>query len=156
MGKSWLQDLIIEEARELVQDLEKTKAEPVNASEYLTPSVANVICAISFGQRFRHTDATFRRLTNLIGTNIQIGAKNQLVEYFPFLRFLPFSPFRSRYQAWWTNIRQLTAFLQTLVDQHQLSLHDGEPRDYIDAFMLESEKQKNESTSSFTSELFSM
>ncbi|OQV12035.1 Cytochrome P450 2J2 [Hypsibius exemplaris] len=152
MGKTWLQDLVIEEAVELVEDIKNANGKPVNPIQYLTPSISNVICAISYGQRFSHKDANFQRLTSLVGQNVTLAATNQLVEYFPFLRMIPFSKFRARYLAWQANVGDLTAFFDTLVEQHQQSLHDGEPRDYLHAFMLEAEKQKDNAKSTFSSD----
>ncbi|OQV12037.1 Cytochrome P450 2B12 [Hypsibius exemplaris] len=152
MGKTWLQDLIIEEARELVADLRNTLAKPVNPMQYLSPTIANVVCAISLGKCFSHKDENFRRLSTLISENSQTAAKNLLVEYFPFLRFVPFTRFSERYQAWMTNMADLSAFFKPLIQQHKQTLYEGEPRDYLHAYMLESEKQKDNPTTSFTSE----
>ncbi|OQV12036.1 Cytochrome P450 2J2 [Hypsibius exemplaris] len=151
MGKTWLQDLIIEEAQELIEDFKSYRGTPVDPNHHLLPSVCNIICAISYGQRFSHKDANFSRLTRLVGENVTLTATNLLVEYFPFLRKIPFSKYRARYLAWMANVGAMSAFFDTLVEQHQQSLHDGEPRDYLHAFMLEAEKQKDNAESTFNS-----
>lgn len=153
MGKTSLQDVVIEEARELVQDITNTHASPINPVEYLTPSIANVICALTYGERFSHQDEKFRRLAMLVCENAAIQSRNGLVEFFPFLRFVPFSPFRARHLAWSKNVHDLTDFFGQMMRQHQETLHETEPRDYLHAYLLEAERQKSNPKSTFTSEI---
>ncbi|OWA54748.1 Cytochrome P450 2J3 [Hypsibius exemplaris] len=151
MGKTWLQDLIIEEAQELVEDFKNADGKPFDPVQCLTPSVCNVIAAISYGQRFSHKDEKFSRLALLISENQEIQSKNLAVEFFPFLRYVPFSAFRARHLAWWKNIGDLTAFFGKLMEEHHESLREGEPpRDYLHAFMVEAAKQKDNSNTTFT------
>ncbi|OQV14324.1 putative Cytochrome P450 2G1 [Hypsibius exemplaris] len=71
MGKTWLQDLIVEEAQELVADLRNTLAKPVNPMQYLSSTIANVVCAISLGKRFSHEDENSPRLSTLISETVK-------------------------------------------------------------------------------------
>ncbi|XP_055353872.1 cytochrome P450 2C15-like [Paramacrobiotus metropolitanus] len=151
MGKTWLQDLIIEEAQELINDLEAVRERPVNPNNYLTPSVANVICAISYGERFSHKDENFRRLTTLIGQNVTLAAKMQAMQVYPWLRWIPFTRLRQNYLALQKNLKDVGVFLRRLITEHKNNL-EGEPRDYIHAFLLEADRQKTKPTTTFTDE----
>lgn len=152
MGKTWLQDLIIDEARELVEDISATKGKPVNPANYLTPSVANVICAISYGQRFSHKDEKFRRLTTLIGQNVAANSKISILQFFPFLQYIPFINIRYYLGIIKQNKQDILEFLRVLITEHKLNL-DGEPRDYIHAFLNETNRQKDKLDTTFTGKL---
>ncbi|OQV16083.1 putative Cytochrome P450 18a1 [Hypsibius exemplaris] len=59
MSKNWLEDTIIAEIEDFCQTLRDTKLRPFDPKVQLTNSVANVICALSFGKRFEMTDSKF-------------------------------------------------------------------------------------------------
>lgn len=149
MGKSWMQDLIVEEAQALVQDIKEANGKPINPSSYLTPSIANVICAISYGTRFDHKDQRFRRLTTLIGQNITYMAQANIVTVFPFLQYIPFSKIRESVLKVKQNLREIQTFLLELVTQRKEDMN-GEPRDYIHAYLVEAQRQHNKADTTFT------
>ncbi|XP_055353889.1 cytochrome P450 2C15-like isoform X2 [Paramacrobiotus metropolitanus] len=151
LGKTWLQDLIIDEARELVGDLEGVNGQPINPTDYLSPSIANVVCAISYGQRFSHKDTRFRRLANLVAENFRLIAKLRLVQIFPIMRFIPFTSWRRNFLELTANQAQEIAFFRELIEDHKKHL-DGELRDYIHAFLVEKDKQSSNPLSTYTEE----
>ncbi|XP_055353890.1 cytochrome P450 2J2-like [Paramacrobiotus metropolitanus] len=155
LGKTWLQDLILDEASELIGDLAAVDGQPINPTNYLTPSVSNVICAISYGQRFSHTDQRFRKLANLVGENVKLTARLRLVQIFPFLRHIPFSGWQEAFVALTTNMRQEVAFFRELIQDHKAHL-EGELRDYIHAYLIEMDKQKTNPLSTFTEDQLEM
>ncbi|GAV01288.1 hypothetical protein RvY_12025 [Ramazzottius varieornatus] len=152
MGKTWLQDTIVEEAQELLSDIRAWDGKPVSPTDVITPSVANVICAISYGQRFSHTDERFRQMASLVSDNIRLTSKTNLIEYFPFLRLIPFTRFHDLFEKWTSNSQRLVAFMQSLVDEHKSNFRPGndEPTDYIDAYLKQQHDQKNNLNSTFT------
>ncbi|GAV02818.1 hypothetical protein RvY_13336-3 [Ramazzottius varieornatus] len=152
MGKSWLQDMILDEARELVDDLTALKENPIDPTEVITPCANNVICGIAYGKRFSHQDARLRRLTELIGKNLTLTAKGQPVDFYPFLRHIPFTKFSTVLKECTKNNEEIARFLQDLVDEHRKVFRPSAdaPSDYIDAFLKQQYTQRDDPTSTFT------
>ncbi|XP_012859636.2 cytochrome P450 2C23-like [Echinops telfairi] len=69
MGKRSIEERIQEEARCLVEELRKTKAQPFDPSFIFSCAPCNVICSVLFNERFQYTDERFLYLMNLLNEN---------------------------------------------------------------------------------------
>ena len=56
----------------------------------------------------------------------------------PFLRFIP--PFRSRFLYLSNAFKEFNKFLEDEIDDHEKSLDPNNPRDFIDMFLVQAEK----------------
>ncbi|XP_032651539.1 cytochrome P450 2G1-like [Chelonoidis abingdonii] len=147
MGKRSLQERIAEEARCLVEEIRKTNGSPFDPSRPVSHAVGNVISSITFGDRFDHQDQTFLCLLDVI-QNLFLELTSpwtQLYEMFPgIMRFLP-GPHNRILQ----HVEVLHNFVTERVQRNQKTLDPGCPRDYIDAFLIKMEEEKQNPQSEF-------
>ncbi|OQV16081.1 Cytochrome P450 2U1 [Hypsibius exemplaris] len=140
MGKNWLEDTIIAEVEGLCQAMRDTKQQPFNPKVPVTNSVSNVICALSFGQRFELTDPKFSRLTMLIAKIISAIKLDYVMANLPFLQWFP-NPIRSGIAQARRNRADLLAFFREKIHEHNAAACDpstGLP-DYLYAYQHEKE-----------------
>ncbi|XP_075790632.1 cytochrome P450 2H2-like [Pelodiscus sinensis] len=134
MGKKSVEERIQEETRFLVERLRNTQGRPFDPSQFLTHSVANVICSIVFGDRFDYADQKFSTLVGLIVENgkLQQSPWARLYTFFPTLMdYIP-----GPHHKFFKNVWKFRRFVQERVKMHRESLDPNCPRDFIDAFLI--------------------
>ncbi|XP_074978745.1 cytochrome P450 2G1 isoform X2 [Caretta caretta] len=147
MGKRTLEERIAEEARCLVEEIRKTKGSPFDPSLPVSHAVANVISSIAFGDRFDYQDQTFLSLLDVIQSLfLELTSPwTQLYEMFPgIMRFLP-----GPHNRILKHVDVLHNFVTERVQRNQKTLDPGCPRDYIDAFLIKMEEEKQNPLSEF-------
>ncbi|KAG8511979.1 Cytochrome P450 2C5 [Galemys pyrenaicus] len=72
MGKSVIEDTIIEECQHLIQNFESHRGKPFEDNTVMNASVANVIVSVLLGKRFDYQDTQFLRLLSLINENVKL------------------------------------------------------------------------------------
>uniref|UniRef100_A0A8C8SQE7 Uncharacterized protein n=1 Tax=Pelusios castaneus TaxID=367368 RepID=A0A8C8SQE7_9SAUR len=147
MGKRSLEERITEEAQCLVEEIRKTNGSSFDPSCPISHTVANVICAITFGERFDYQDEKFANLINTIHRLfLQLSSPwAQLYEMFPsIMQFLP-GPHNDVLQ----DVKVLHDFIIERVQMNQKTLDLGCPRDYIDSFLIKMEEEKQNPLSEF-------
>ncbi|CAM5172798.1 unnamed protein product [Eretmochelys imbricata] len=147
MGKRTLEERIAEEALCLVEEIRKTKGSPFDPSLPVSHAVANVISSIAFGDRFDYQDQTFLSLLNVIQSLfLELTSPwTQLYEMFPgIMRFLP-----GPHNRILKHVDVLHNFVTERVQRNQKTLDPGCPRDYIDAFLIKMEEEKQNPLSEF-------
>ncbi|XP_069092218.1 cytochrome P450 2K1-like isoform X2 [Pleurodeles waltl] len=80
MGKSTIEDKIIEECDCLIQRFESYKGQQFDNIMIMNASVANIIVAIVFGHRFNYNDPIFLRLMSLINESLRLLAAPIVLE----------------------------------------------------------------------------
>ncbi|CAH2324589.1 cytochrome P450 2J6-like [Pelobates cultripes] len=102
-------------------------------------AVSNIICSIVFGRRYDYDDSTFRDVLNLVHENMRMvtGIWAQLYNAFGFIHYLPL-PHRKIFR----NVDKVFGFLGNVLDEHRKSRQPGEPRDYIDCYLEELDKEE--------------
>lgn len=155
MGKSWFEDAILEEITELVAVFKSHSGRPFEPLVPLTLAVSNVICALVFGQRFKHTDVKFQKLCTLIGDNIRLLAALFPVQLFPFLKRIPFGKMTRSWLQALKNIDAVQTFIRGLIKDHDINsagqCDESVSGHYIASFRAEEKKLKNAgSFSTFT------
>lgn len=70
--------------------------------------------------------------------------------YFPWLRFIPFLPFRKNFLLAEKMQAELTNFCNQLIEEHKSFTEGDEPHDYIEAYFAEQARQKDNPNSTFT------
>ena len=133
MGKSWLEDSIMDEVEDLCRLLVDLKSEPTDIKRILTHSVSNVISALVFGRRFPQTDKKFTNLTQSISAAVQ-RSDNTLHLMFPFLKYIP-GHFKEEYQTMQRFLVDVRGFVQELIEEHGQSFRPDDVKDYIDAYI---------------------
>ncbi|XP_075895321.1 cytochrome P450 2J2-like isoform X2 [Nelusetta ayraudi] len=137
LTNSSMEQRIWEESQQLQEAMEKEKGEPFDPVPLLNNGVANIICQIVFGRRFDYNDAIFQsmldNLTQMAYLEGSIWAL--LYDSFPVLmQHLP-----GPHNRIFSSSRSLEASIRAEVEKHKLDLDPCNPRDYIDAFLIEKE-----------------
>ncbi|XP_059585669.1 cytochrome P450 2H1 [Alligator mississippiensis] len=150
MGKKSIEERIQEEALFLVERIRSTHEKPFDPSSFLIHAVSNVICSVVFGDRFDYEDKKFLTLIDLLEENnkLQISFWVQLYNFLPtVMNFLP-----GPHQRAFKNLEEIHNFILDRVKIHQLSLDPTCPRDFIDAFLIKMEQEKENIDSKFNTE----
>ncbi|XP_034557102.1 cytochrome P450 2J1-like isoform X3 [Notolabrus celidotus] len=141
-AESSMEQRICEESRYLQEAMEREKGEPFDPVPLLNYAVANIISQIVFGKRFDYSDSILhsmlRNLTEVAYLEGSIWAL--LYDSFPALmRLLP-----GPHNAIFSNSKCLEVSIRAEVERHKLDLDPSNPRDYIDAFLIEKHKRSGE------------
>ncbi|XP_075430121.1 cytochrome P450 2D6-like [Ascaphus truei] len=146
MGKKSLEERVTEEAGYLCSAFESEQGHPFDAHLLVNNAVSNVICSITFGDRFEYDDDKFQHLLHLFeqALKVESGFLAALLNEVPCL---------SRISVLRNNILQpeldIQKFLKEIVSKHKETWDPENCRDFIDAFLQEMEKVKGDNNSSF-------
>ncbi|XP_069823405.1 cytochrome P450 2D14-like [Dendropsophus ebraccatus] len=145
MGKKSLEERVTEEAQCLCSAFRSQK-DQFNPHFLINNAVANVICSIAFGDRFDYDDAKFQRLLHLFEAALkaEFGLLAQTMNEVPVLMNIPWLVDHLLQPEY-----ELIAFLKEILSEHQKTWNPNDIRDFIDAYLVEMEKVKGDSGSSF-------
>ncbi|XP_033110807.1 cytochrome P450 2J6-like [Anneissia japonica] len=134
LGKKSLESRINIEADYLCQEIDKT-LNPFNPFHCVNNAVSNIICSISFGDRFEYNDQTFKEL--LAGTRYLFRHTTFVapVNAIPALFYTPI------YKHYRNIAASVKAFIEDSIQQHRETFDSDDIRDVIDAYIAESEKE---------------
>ncbi|XP_015282940.1 PREDICTED: cytochrome P450 2C14-like [Gekko japonicus] len=147
MGKKGVQSQIEDEAHELVETFARAKGQPLDPSLPIINSVCNVICALVFGHRYSVDDEEFLKLIHSIECSVKFGGTffHLMYEAVPWLMKHIKWPYKEAFAA--VDVVLSHARKETEAHRAQLAVHD--PRDFIDYYLLQMEKSKNDPTSTY-------
>ncbi|XP_027604453.2 cytochrome P450 2J2-like [Pipra filicauda] len=144
------EEKVQEESRYLVETMEEEKGQPFDPHYKINGAVSNIICSITFGNRFDYHDNRFQELLHLLAeTLLLIGSFwGQLYNAFPLvMSWLP-GPFKKIFRHW----EKLRYFVKGVIAKHKEHLDQSEAGDYIDCYLREIEKFKGDTSSYFHEE----
>ncbi|XP_051899997.1 uncharacterized protein LOC127586235 [Pristis pectinata] len=150
MGKRSIEERIQEEAQFLVTDFRNKKGDPFSPNFLLRCAASNIICSITFGQRFDYEDKNFLGLMEVIAGIVRSLSSPwvQLYNNFPsIMNFLP-GPHQKLFQS----VANVKTFLNKTIQGHKESLQKDFPRDYIDCFLMKMNEDKDKPDSEFIQE----
>uniref|UniRef100_A0A8C4VK73 Uncharacterized protein n=1 Tax=Gopherus evgoodei TaxID=1825980 RepID=A0A8C4VK73_9SAUR len=112
----------------------------------INSAVGNVMCSITFGERFEYNNEKFQRMLHLIedAFNIGAGILSQILDLMPWLLYIP-GPHHNILQPYIDTFD----ILREIVKKHKETRDPGFTRDFIDAFLEEIEKAKMDPESTF-------
>ncbi|XP_078287261.1 cytochrome P450 2Y3 isoform X2 [Rhinoraja longicauda] len=147
MGKKSIEERIQEEARFLVASFRNKKGGPFKPDFLLRCAASNIICSITFGDRFDYEDQSFLRLMGMIADVIRILSSPWVQLYNNFPRIMNFLP--GPHQKFFQNIISIKSFLNKTIQSHKEDHQKDFPRDYIDSFLNKMDEDKNKLDSEF-------
>ncbi|XP_061489202.1 cytochrome P450 2J2-like [Rhineura floridana] len=139
LGKRSLEERIQEESRYLTDAIEAEKGQPFNPHFQINNAVSNIICSITFGDRFDYHDNHFQKLLQLLDETLHLMGSvwGQVYNSFPTLmKHLP-GPHQTLLKNW----RQLQSFVREIIGKHKKDWNPSEPKDFIDAYLNEMAKE---------------
>nr|BAF62160.1 cytochrome P450 [Danio rerio] len=149
LGKKSIESRVLEESQYLFAELLKDEGEPVNPHHALQNAVSNIFCSIMFGERFDYDNKRLGYLLKILNENMMLtgSAIGQIFNLAPFIKHFP-----GPHQKIKKNSNELYSFIEDEVEEHRKTLDPVSPRDFIDAYLLEIEKQKSNKDSTFQEE----
>ncbi|XP_069508841.1 cytochrome P450 2D17-like isoform X2 [Ambystoma mexicanum] len=149
LGKKSLDERIGQEASCLCSAFESEEGNPFDPHFLINNAVSNVICSIVFGDRFEYTDKKFQRMLHLFEEALKSGGGflPLVMNQIPVLMNIP-----------WLLRKvikpqlDLMHFTAEIIKEHQKTWDPEITRDFIDAFLLEIEKTKDNPSSTFSQE----
>ncbi|XP_014666149.1 PREDICTED: cytochrome P450 2B5-like [Priapulus caudatus] len=143
MGKHNIEERTRIEARALVDIIRNQDGAAFDPHCHLTVAIANVICTMVFGERFEHGDAEFKYMFQLFEDSLRLAEFAGAVNFLPFLRHFPNL---TKVDKLLENRRKEVEFINKRIDEHRATLDVDSPRDFIDAFLIEIERAKQQGT----------
>nr|XP_015091540.1 cytochrome P450 2J2-like [Vicugna pacos] len=138
LGKKSLEERIQEEARYLTQAIGEEDGQPFDPNLKIKNAASNIICSITFGERFDYQDEQFQELLRLLDEfmSLQTSICCQLYDFFPrIMNFLP-----GPHQRLFSNWEKLKMFVTHVIENHKRDWNPAVARDFIDAYLQETEK----------------
>ncbi|NWX45067.1 CP2J2 protein, partial [Steatornis caripensis] len=135
LGKRSLEKRIQEECRCLVDVFRQEQGNPFNPHFKINKAVSNIICSITFGNRFDYHDDEFQKLLHLVDETVTLNTSilTQLYNSFPsILKFIPGS-----HQTIIKNGKLLKSFVKEKINKHKEDWNPSESRDIIDSYLQE-------------------
>uniref|UniRef100_A0A673UXJ9 Cytochrome P450 1A n=1 Tax=Suricata suricatta TaxID=37032 RepID=A0A673UXJ9_SURSU len=129
----YLEEHVSKEAEYLIGKFRELMAEigHFDPYRYVVVSVANVICAMCFGQRYDHDDQELLSLVNLGHEFSDGAASGNPVDFFPILRYLP-----NRSLDFFKDINErFFSFMKKMVKEHYKTFEKGHIRDITDSLI---------------------
>ncbi|XP_077985288.1 cytochrome P450 2U1-like [Glandiceps talaboti] len=139
-GKASMETIITKEVDMLVGELRKLEGNPCYLGGLLNISVSNVISSITFGKRFEYTDEQSQGLVHSTSRWAELYFKISDANSFPLLRLFMRSIIKEHnYHA-----EQINSFCENEIKEHKATLDPSNIRDFIDAYLIESQNQDQE------------
>ncbi|XP_062987362.1 cytochrome P450 2C31-like [Elgaria multicarinata webbii] len=146
-GPRSLEKLIQEEAGFLVERLRDTRGRPFDPTRFLSQTTTNILCSVAFGSRFDYEDEDFQRFVHLLEENAHLQSCTMTKLYNIFPAILDYFP--GSHKKIFKNTNELKHFISRSAKMHQETLQPNNPRDFIDAFLIKMEQEKQNSWSVF-------
>ncbi len=142
VGKSKFEEHVGNEIQNLVKQLNKHNRQPIDPTELLFFTNANVTCPVLFGTRFDYEDKEARQL---LATN---WAAMQLLGQGAYEILLPFTVPTNANKTLWSASKLLFDFIDKQHDEHQKAFDPDDLSDYTHVYLNEIKQKSSESPNS--------
>ncbi|KAJ8268174.1 hypothetical protein COCON_G00133460 [Conger conger] len=149
MGRSTIEDRIIDEAQQTLDVFAQYKGRPFNPTTHVNSAVSNIICVLVFGHRFQYDDQQFLRLQQLVSDSIRRSGSPmvQLYNAFPLKIFLMGDIQRVR-----ANIKEVRSYYRKVYQQYKAEHDRNDVRSFIDRFIIRQNEEHNNPNTYFDEE----
>nr|XP_034346496.1 cytochrome P450 1A1 isoform X2 [Arvicanthis niloticus] len=129
----YLEEHVSREAEYLISKFQKLMAEigHFDPYKYLVVSVANVICAMCFGQRYDHDNQELLSIVSLSNEFGEVTGSGYPADFIPVLRYLP----NSSLDAFKDLNKKFYSFMKKLINEHLQTFEKGHIRDITDSLI---------------------
>jgi len=156
MGKSYMEDAIMDEARKLAKDFEKHVGKTTNIPLSVDISVLNIVWRLIANKGYDYDDKKMLDFMEFMRSLAEDTGFLVLKDLFPVLKYMP--KFLRNYLLKENLVDELKKrsidFTKEHLDDHKANLDHENPRDVIDHYLIELEEQKkNPDRPQFKSEM---
>ncbi|KAM5145946.1 cytochrome P450 2A5-like [Mantella aurantiaca] len=147
-GKRGTEDRIQEEVYCLMEELKKTKESFIDPQLCFRKALCNVILSIMLGNRLEYEDKDLTVILSCIQDTFKAVNTywGQMFDMFPHMMNIIPGPHHKMSQS----LTKLNQYVENIVKKNQNTLDPDHPRDYVDAFLIKMEKEKNNPHSAYT------
>ena len=131
-GKRSIENQVAEEVSNVLEVIENKSGNPFRMYDIISVAIANVICNITFGQRFEYDDTTFLAFLDMMSDIFVKGTVGAgIVSYFPWMRVLPgirfsiFNIFRTQVILIWPDCKVFYLIFDKLLTCMIFHLHQS-------------------------------
>ncbi|CAL4069811.1 unnamed protein product, partial [Meganyctiphanes norvegica] len=144
MGKSYMEDAIMHEARKLTKDFERLVGKPAEIPKSVDICVLNIVWSLVANKAYDYDDKKILDLMALIqrtGDDLELLV---LPELFPILYYLPnfIKKHIFKEQVVAELKEKFINFTKETMDEHRANLDCDNPLDFIDHYLIEMDEQK--------------
>ncbi|KAM3834576.1 cytochrome P450 2J5-like [Vipera latastei] len=150
LGKKSVEHRLEEVAQMLVEVFRQTKEQPFDPSFPVINAVSNVICALSFGHQFAPEDENFQKLIQALETVMKFTGGFFQAMYIVFPQLMKYVP--GPHKDALASMEVITSFAKQEIEKHKESSSLHEPQDFIDHYLLQMEKSRNDPNSTYNEE----
>ncbi|XP_067013403.2 methyl farnesoate epoxidase [Anabrus simplex] len=143
-GKTSMEGLMVEEIQELIKEI---KGKTLQVSGLFNLSAVNVLCGTMAGTRYKRNNPELCQLLENITRQFRGGNPSgaTLRNILPFIEWI--APKLVIDQDFAEASRNLQNFMRKIIRQHEETLDEENPRDFIDVYLTEMHHQPKDSSS---------
>nr|AJF94637.1 cytochrome P450 epoxidase-like protein [Portunus trituberculatus] len=146
-GKRSHEAVVHDETRALLQEIRKAEGS-ITLWEMLGVSNLIILWAVMGGKRLERSDDRLWDLVVRLNSVFRAGdISGGLVQSFPFIRH--FLPKDHRFNVVNDGFRLVNDYIKEAIDEHRKELDPNDPRDFIDLYLIEMDKQKDSRDTTF-------
>ncbi|XP_039196496.1 cytochrome P450 2J2-like isoform X2 [Crotalus tigris] len=150
LGKKSIEHQIEDAAQTLVEAFRQTKGQPFDPSFPVRNAVSNIISALSFGHPFAPEDENFQKLIQALNFVINFTGNIFHVIYHEFPQLMNYLP--GPHQKALASRDFILSFAKQEIEKHKEFHALHEPQDFIDYYLLQMEKSRNDPDSTYSEE----
>ncbi|XP_006888360.1 PREDICTED: cytochrome P450 1A1-like [Elephantulus edwardii] len=138
----YLEEHVRKEAEYLIHKFQELMATVghFDPYRYIVVSVANVISAMCFGQRYDHDHQELLSIINLNNEFGDVAASGNVVDFIPILRYLPNTSLNTFKEL----NERFSTFIQKIVEEHYKKFEKGYIRDITDSLIEHCQEKKRD------------
>lgn len=146
LGKSKMEEHIKEEISELFQHVEQNVDKPFTIRDIIAPSMSNNIATLVFGERYKYDHPIRKMMSKAVADASREAGQVAWTLFFPWLKNIcKFLGIGNIDRVSKIN-EEMKAFVDAKIEEHEKTLKPGHIRDFIDGYLLEIEKRKDDPT----------
>ncbi|KAL4634977.1 cytochrome P450 2J2-like [Arapaima gigas] len=149
-GKKTMEMYIQQECNFLCQAIAEEQGGSFDPQMKINHAVSNVICSLTFGHRYDFNNAHFQNILRMDSECVLLAGSSRAQLYNECPRLFDFIP--GPHQTIFSNYGKIIEFLKKEIERHKKDWDPSDPRDFVDAYIGETEKMKDDTEAGFNLE----